>query len=185
MKNIKKVLALALFVITVMAVTLPATAATIVNVGWVDATTVGDLGGTASCIYSRKSESGAYVVVNLQDPTDIQVKFDQSSMYWASARYGSYTGYIPFHHFDITDSNMRIGMFSNSSLQRGFEGQAVKNLQICLDSKGYDTNGIDGIFGGGTESAVEAFQDAYSLYVDGIAGVNTKLKLLEVCNLID
>lgn len=55
-------------------------------------------------------------------------------------------------------------------LKKGSRGEAVRELQQKLTSKGYNTNGIDGIFGSGTEKAVLNFQKANGLKQDGIAG---------------
>lgn len=54
---------------------------------------------------------------------------------------------------------------------------AVKAVQQELVARGYDTNGIDGIFGSGTKSAVIAFQKAQGLSADGIVGKDTLHKL--------
>ena len=47
---------------------------------------------------------------------------------------------------------------------------------------GYDVGncGIDGDFGSGTETAVEAYQIKHGLTVDGIVGVNTWNSLIEL-----
>lgn len=50
---------------------------------------------------------------------------------------------------------------------------AVKAVQNELVARGYDTNGVDGIFGSGTETAVKSFQKAKGLSVDGMVGKNT------------
>ena len=50
---------------------------------------------------------------------------------------------------------------------------AVTMLQKELQAWGYDPNGIDGIFGGGTKTAVIAFQKAVGLSADGAVGLNT------------
>ena len=50
---------------------------------------------------------------------------------------------------------------------------AVTMLQKELQAWGYDPNGIDGIFGGGTKTAVIAFQKAVGLPADGVVGLNT------------
>jgi hypothetical protein len=53
----------------------------------------------------------------------------------------------------------------------------VTALQQRLNELGFDPNGIDGIFGPGTESAVKAFQQANGLTVDGIVGPITRAEL--------
>ena len=70
----------------------------------------------------------------------------------------------------------------------GVDGNAGKNtmtslkntvvaLQSDLTRKGYDANGTDGVFGGGTKSAVKAYQRAAGVTVTGIAGSRTMKKL--------
>lgn len=54
---------------------------------------------------------------------------------------------------------------------------AVVALQSDLTRKGYDANGIDGVFGGGTTSAVKAYQRAAGVTATGIAGSATMKKL--------
>ena len=57
-------------------------------------------------------------------------------------------------------------------VQRGDQGQNVSTVQYLLRAHGYDL-GVDGIYGPGTESTVESFQNARGLSVDGIVGPNT------------
>ena len=66
------------------------------------------------------------------------------------------------------------------TLKKGATGNITKLLQEKLVSLGYNTNGIDGIFGVGTEKAVICFQKAYGLVADGIVGQNTWRKLLNI-----
>lgn len=63
------------------------------------------------------------------------------------------------------------------NVRKGAKGNITKCLQAALICNGYDTNGFDGIFGSGTESAVKKFQAASGISVDGIAGKNTFAKL--------
>lgn len=59
------------------------------------------------------------------------------------------------------------------TVKEGAKGNITYILQGVLYCNGYDTNGVDGIFGNGTEKAVRSFQKAEGLGVDGIAGKNT------------
>ena len=65
-----------------------------------------------------------------------------------------------------------------SVLRQGSRGNEVRDLQQRLTAKGHDTNGVDGIFGGDTYTAVCAFQRASGLSVDGIVGNDTWSALL-------
>ena len=57
--------------------------------------------------------------------------------------------------------------------KRGDRGDMVRILQGLLYAAGYDTKGVDGIFGAATDSAVRALQKARKLTVDGEAGGDT------------
>jgi peptidoglycan hydrolase-like protein with peptidoglycan-binding domain len=59
-------------------------------------------------------------------------------------------------------------------LKRGSRGAEVKELQRTLTNHGYNTKGVDGIFGSNTDYAVRQFQKAHHLVVDGIVGPQTK-----------
>ena len=71
--------------------------------------------------------------------------------------------------------------FSNyPTLKKGARGNITKLLQEKLVSLGYNTNGVDGIFGVGTEKAVISFQKNNGLAVDGIVGKNTWGKIINI-----
>ena len=50
---------------------------------------------------------------------------------------------------------------------------AIKNMQTALSRLGFDPNGLDGKYGNGTFKAVQGFQKANGLAVDGQAGPET------------
>ena len=62
-------------------------------------------------------------------------------------------------------------------LEKGTQGDDVKLLQRELKADGFYSGKIDGIFGSGTEAAVEQCQKFNKLKVDGIAGKNTIVAL--------
>ena len=66
------------------------------------------------------------------------------------------------------------------TLRKGASGNITKLLQEKLVKLGYNTNGVDGIFGSGTYSAVREFQKTRGLSADGIVGQNTWRKLLDL-----
>lgn len=68
-----------------------------------------------------------------------------------------------------------------TTLCKGSKGEQVKTLQRLLMTMGYSVGvyGADGDFGGATEGAVLAFQNAKGLGVDGIVGQNTWNRLLK------
>ena len=63
-------------------------------------------------------------------------------------------------------------------LREGARGNITRLVQEKLTNLGYSTNGVDGIFGSGTKSAVIKYQRAKGLSADGIVGQNTWKRLL-------
>ena len=57
-----------------------------------------------------------------------------------------------------------------ASYRLGSRGEEVQRIQAALKEKGFYLGPVDGDFGGGTESALKAFQTASSLDVDGEVG---------------
>ena len=72
------------------------------------------------------------------------------------------------------------GFSDYPTLKKGARGNITKLLQEKLVSLGYNTNGIDGIFGTGTEKAVISFQKNNRLVSDGIVGKNTWGKIINI-----
>jgi peptidoglycan hydrolase-like protein with peptidoglycan-binding domain len=64
-------------------------------------------------------------------------------------------------------------VFSHPVVRRGSKGLAVRRVQKRLTLAGYDTGGVDGIFGAGTEAGVKALQRDSSLTQDGVVGAQT------------
>lgn len=65
-------------------------------------------------------------------------------------------------------------------LREGDRGNEVKYLQIVLNAEGHNAGAEDGIFGPNTKAAVERFQEAEGLVVDGLVGQNTRRELNKV-----
>ena len=65
-------------------------------------------------------------------------------------------------------------VLNERTLRRGDRGEDVKVLQQQLLDLGFDPNGVDGIFGPGTERALKAFQQRAGITVDGLAGGQTQ-----------
>ena len=72
--------------------------------------------------------------------------------------------------------------FSGQVIERGAFGDDVIELQARLQYLGIYHGQIDGKFGYGTYNAVRQFQEQYGLNVDGIAGQDTKQKLVNNSN---
>lgn len=63
------------------------------------------------------------------------------------------------------------------TLRKGSKGNITWLLQARLRCLGYNTNGVDGVFGNGTLSAVKQFQTNKKISVDGVVGKITWRKL--------
>lgn len=61
--------------------------------------------------------------------------------------------------------------------RRGYKGEDLKFYQSSLTRLGFNTNGIDGIYGPGMEKAVRLFQTKHGLTIDGILGPITQNKI--------
>ena len=59
----------------------------------------------------------------------------------------------------------------------GAEGNITRAIQSILYCRGYDTNGVDGLYYDGTERAVRNYQANHGLSADGIYGPNTGYSL--------
>ena len=66
-------------------------------------------------------------------------------------------------------------------IKSGSRGELVALVQLMLNEKGYSCGSADGIFGTKTKNAVEKYQKAKGLSVDGIVGNNTYAKLFTDC----
>ncbi len=69
--------------------------------------------------------------------------------------------------------------FSPQVIQHGAVGQDVIELQSRLKFIGFYTKEIDGVFGWSTYWALRNFQYEFGLPVDGLAGSDTKAKLVK------
>ncbi|KIL48953.1 germination-specific amidase [Jeotgalibacillus alimentarius] len=68
--------------------------------------------------------------------------------------------------------------FSGQVIQKGAYGDDVIELQARLQYIGYYTGQIDGDFGWGTYWALRNFQQDYGMDIDGLAGPETRQKLI-------
>ena len=64
------------------------------------------------------------------------------------------------------------------NVKQGARGNLTRIIQGTLYCRGYDPKGFDGIFGAGCAAAVQSFQRAQGLSVDGVVGKNTWEALL-------
>ncbi|WP_066633889.1 C40 family peptidase [Desulfolucanica intricata] len=80
---------------------------------------------------------------------------------------------ITFAFLAITLFSVATAQASQPVLKQGMTGDSVLMLQKQLQAYGYNTGGLDGIFGPMTRQAVAKFQADRGLIVDGIAGPQT------------
>lgn len=64
-------------------------------------------------------------------------------------------------------------------VKRGSVGMYTLIAQDDLNTLGFSTGGLDGIFGANTENAVRRYQSSRGLSADGIVGCNTWRSLQE------
>lgn len=82
-------------------------------------------------------------------------------------------------HFDKRRGNPACSTGGYPQIQMGSRGAYVMIAQDDLNTLGYKTGGLDGIFGSNTQTAVRSYQQNKGLAVDGIIGCNTWRSLQE------
>ena len=82
-------------------------------------------------------------------------------------------------HFDKRFGSPACSTGGYPLIKRGSLSNYVLIAQDDLNTLGYKTNGLDGIFGSATQNAVREYQRARGLIVDGIVGCNTWRSLQE------
>lgn len=82
-------------------------------------------------------------------------------------------------HFDKRFGSPACSSGGFPLIKRGSKSNYVLIAQDDLNTLGYRTGGLDGIFGLQTENAVKAYQSQVGLVADGIVGCNTWRSLQE------
>lgn len=82
-------------------------------------------------------------------------------------------------HFDRRFGTAACSSGGYPTVRRGSRGNYVCIAQDDLNTLGYRTGGLDGVFGAQTESAVKRYQSSRGLSTDGIIGCNTWRSLQE------
>lgn len=65
------------------------------------------------------------------------------------------------------------------NVKQGMKGNITWLIQAKLYTLGFNTNGVDGIYGSGTKNAVAKYQSSVNIASDGICGKNTFEKLFK------
>ena len=82
-------------------------------------------------------------------------------------------------HFDRRERPSACSSGGYPLIRQGSRGVYVLIAQDDLNTLGFSTGGLDGIFGARTEEAVRNYQRSRGLGVDGIVGCNTWRSLQE------
>ena len=82
-------------------------------------------------------------------------------------------------HFDRRFGTPACSSGGYPLIRRGSRGNYVCIAQDDLNTLGYKTGGLDGVFGAQTENAVKRYQSSRGLSSDGIIGCNTWRSLQE------
>lgn len=82
-------------------------------------------------------------------------------------------------HFDKRFGRPACGTAGYMQIKRGSVSNYVLIVQDDLNTLGFRTGGLDGIFGQQTENAVRGYQQSRGLKADGIVGCNTWRSLQE------
>lgn len=193
MKNIKKIIALVLALMSIMAIAIPALAAT----QTVTVDTYSPRGNGGSLNMRSSASSGASIIKTIPNNTVLTVTYTYKTDTWYKTTYGGKTGYVMGKFMRFSDGTY--GGPSSSThpqsqgeafncdninyIQNGHQGNSVRNVQLCMVAAGYlSANGVDGVFGNNTEAAVYSYQLAYPDECgdpDGIVGPATKTSLWE------
>lgn len=110
----------------------------------------------------------------------------QRTRLWNSANNSGVWSYVEprsltptWVHFDKRFGSPACSTGGFPSLKRGSISNYVLIAQDDLNTLGYRTGGLDGIFGASSQNAVIAYQRSRGLTADGIVGCNTWRSLQE------
>lgn len=110
----------------------------------------------------------------------------QRNRLWNSANSSGIWSYVEpqsltptWVHFDKRFGKPACSSGGFPTIRRGSLSNYVLIAQDDLNTLGYRTNGLDGIFGSATQNAVISYQRARGLSADGIVGCNTWRTLQE------
>lgn len=176
---IMRLVAMALVIVSAMAITLPAMADVPVPEGTTKWVKDGYLNfrTTASTSSKRIEKIANYMPV---------IELEESGA-WSWIFYNGSYGYVQNKYLTSTsygytrpqNENMAFGhdtLYNDSS---SIKNHHVYNLQLCLQAGQYLTDTPDGIYGTNTEAAVRQFQQDAQIEVDGKVGEDTRGKLWE------
>lgn len=147
---------------------------------------IGNLPREKVCLVFKRNSSGRmyHIGIYLGDGTVAEMASSAANYQHRSVSATGWThwgkpkwiDYVADPHNCVLDLDVEL-----PSLVRGHQCGYVKTLQQLLVARGYNTNGVDGIFGAGTESAVKQFQSDAGVKVNypGTVGSKTWAALLK------
>lgn len=132
---------------------------------------IGSLPREKVCLVFKRNSSGRmyHIGIYLGDGTVAEMASSATNYQhkklsgagWTHWGKPKWIDYVADPHNCVLDLDVEL-----PSLVRGHQCSYVRTLQQLLTARGYNTNGVDGIFGAGTESAVARFQ------TDAVVAVN-------------
>jgi peptidoglycan hydrolase-like protein with peptidoglycan-binding domain len=173
MKHLKKLIALAMVAATVLAVAVPAMAATEKYVSTTPDVNMRKTASTNGTIIIRVPNCGTVYTHNTIVVNGVS---------WDYVQFGNQNGYIQSQYLTTGASPLKrptssTQAFGLSTLQKNnnYNFYMIKNVQLCLYLAGFlSSTGIDGVFGNNTETAVKQYQASRNLGVDGKVGPATR-----------
>lgn len=147
---------------------------------------IGSLPRDKVCLVFKRNSSGRmyHIGIYLGDGTVAEMASSATNYQhkklsgagWTHWGKPKWIDYVADPHNCVLDLDVEL-----PSLVRGHQCSYVKTLQQLLAARGYNTNGIDGIFGVGTEKAVSQFQMDAGVKVSypGTVGAKTWTALLK------
>ncbi len=169
MKHTKKLLALALVIMSLCTFVISASA---IEDRWVDASGWLNFRATTS--------TGGTLIDKIANGLPVTWYYSTGS--WSRISFDGTLGYVVTSYLTTVDpgydtpQNMRQA-FGYYLLQRGSVGYRVKNLQLVLSAEGFFTGSVNGNFAADTEDAVKKYQKAENIEADGLVGEVTKSHL--------
>lgn len=119
-----------------------------------------------------KPDGEAQIASVLKKGTEVSVAQRYNS--WYKIKCGAATGYVSSQYVDA--DMLKIDK-SYSTLKMGSTGAEVVKLQRTLQQLGFYNGELNGTFGARTREAVNKYQTARNLCVDGVAGFETQAVL--------
>ena len=175
---IKRLVALALVIVSVFSVSAVAFAAASFS-GKVNTSHGATPGGSVnyySGYNSTASNSGLARKGSLSNGTNITVT--DVNAHWYSFQKNGTTYYVMRQYVNVNGREEEI-RYGTTELNLGSSGRYVTTLQKDLKALGYDPKGVDGKFGDDTRKALYAFQADAKVKVDGRCGPATRRALYD------